>query len=83
MAFQRSTPTKKTGFGLDEPTATVTITRRGREQKLIIGGETYGTKDWYVRVDDTQNVFLLDDLKLKSLTSSKSIGRSQSVVLGR
>lgn len=63
---------QETSFGFNEPTATVTITRRGREQKLIIGGETYGTNDWYVRENDSQNVFLLDNLKLKSLKLARN-----------
>ena len=71
-SFPGLTAEQESRFGLDEPTATVTVTRRGRTQKLIIGGETYGTKDWYVRVEDTQKVFLLDDLKLKSLKFARN-----------
>ena len=71
-SFPGLTADQESRFGLDEPTATVTVTRRGRTQKLIIGGETYGTKDWYVRVEDTQKVFLLDDLKLKSLKFARN-----------
>ncbi|MGC6507924.1 MAG: DUF4340 domain-containing protein [Myxococcota bacterium] len=70
--FPELTSEQEESFGLVEPTTTLTVTRRGREQKLIIGGETYGTKDWYVRVSDTQKVYLLDDLKLKSLKFARN-----------
>lgn len=59
-------------FGLTEPSATITITRRGRDQVLTIGGEAYGTKDWYVRSEETSTIFLLDDLNLKNLKFARN-----------
>lgn len=70
--FAEVSSEQEESFGLTEPTATVTITRRGRDQVLTIGGESYGTKDWYVRSEESNSVFLLDDLNLKNLKFARN-----------
>ena len=63
-------------FGLEEPTGTVTVGLSGRELELLVGGETYGSKDRYAKVD--QRVFLLDDGDLRPLqfAASRLVERS-------
>lgn len=70
--FQSVSDEQIENFGLNTPTATLTITRRGREQVLTVGGETYGTNDLYLRVEDTKEVFLVDDATLKSLKFARN-----------
>ena len=36
-------------FGFDEPEAEIKVTLDGKEQVLVVGGQTYGSKDRYVR----------------------------------
>lgn len=57
-------------FGFDEPVATVEIKRRSGVITLIIGAETYGSKDKYVKLDD--RVFLVDDAVLRPLQFAKT-----------
>ena len=64
MAAQRSLDVTDEGklaeIGLDEPSAYIEIDRSGRTQKLAVGGEAYGTRDYYVRHDETAKVYLVD-----------------------
>lgn len=52
-------------LGFDEPTATMTVVRRSGPLELTVGGETYGSKDRYVRVGD--KLYLVDDAALRPL----------------
>ena len=52
-------------FGFDEPEGVISVTRRSGTVELTLGGETYGSKDRYVRADG--RVFLIDDAKLRPL----------------
>ncbi len=52
-------------FGLDAPEATLTITHQGGESVVEIGGESFGTRDRYARLDG--RVLLLDDKTLRPL----------------
>ena len=59
-------------LGLDEPSATLTVTSKGQERLFSIGDEAYGTKDLYVRDDASQEVFLIDDSKLRNLRQART-----------
>lgn len=52
-------------FGLAEPAATITVERKGGTVEIQVGGETYGTKDRFVRVGE--KVYLVADSKLRPL----------------
>jgi len=54
-----------TAFGFDSPQGTLEVARKSGPLTLVLGGETYGAKDRYVKVDG--RVFLLDDKTLRSL----------------
>lgn len=59
-------------IGLDAPTETLVLTRKGGTTTLQIGGEAYGTKDRYVRDVDSGAVYLLDDQLLKDLEYART-----------
>ena len=63
-------------FGFDEPEATITITTQKGEQTLVVGGQTYGSKDRYVQHGD--RVYLIDDTTLRPLqfATSRLVERS-------
>jgi len=64
---------KVSEFGLDDPTAVLTIRREGKPDKVLeIGGEAYGVKDRYVRDTDSGKVYLVDDQTFKPLQYAKS-----------
>lgn len=54
-------------FGLTTPDTTVSITSHGKTTVLELGGETYGTKDRYVRNRETGRVYVVDDEPFKTL----------------
>jgi hypothetical protein len=56
-----------TTFGLKEPETHVEVTSNGGTTRLALGGETYGTKDRYVRDSGTQRVYIVDDEVFKAL----------------
>jgi len=57
-------------YGLDEPTATLTVTRRQGPAELTLGGESYGTKDRYVRYDN--RVYLVKAATLRPLEQASA-----------
>jgi hypothetical protein len=59
------TPADLSTFGLDQPKATVVVEHAGGSTELQLGGETYGSKDRYVRSGD--QIYLVDDASLKPL----------------
>lgn len=59
-------------FGLSKPDTTLTVQSSGRTSVLDLGGETYGTKDRYVRDQATGVVFVLDDEVIKNFKLAKS-----------
>lgn len=59
-------------IGLDAPKESLVLTRRGKTTTLSIGGESYGTKDRYVRDEGTKTVYLVDDQLLKTLKYAKT-----------
>jgi len=64
MVAQRSLvvtdPEKLESIGLAEPTSSIEIDRGGRTQKLSVGGESYGSRDYYVRHEDSGKIYLVD-----------------------
>jgi hypothetical protein len=52
-------------FGLEEPEGTLEVVRRGQTITMEIGGETYGSKDRYVRHNG--KTYLVDDGDLRPL----------------
>lgn len=52
-------------LGFDEPSATLVVHRASGPLELTIGGETYGSRDRYVRHDG--RVLLVDDVTLRPL----------------
>ena len=59
-------------FGLDAPKSTLVVTAGGKTWTFEIGGETYGTKDLYVRDTATGLVYVLDDEVAKSFKYAKT-----------
>jgi hypothetical protein len=57
-------------FGLDQPKAKIEVVKGGATLVLEVGGESYGTKDRYVRFDG--KIWLLDDKFLRSLQYAKA-----------
>ncbi len=57
-------------FGFDEPDGTVEVTRKSGTLELIVGGETFGSRDKYVRTGD--KIFLLDDQAIRPLQFGKT-----------
>jgi hypothetical protein len=57
-------------LALDPPAATVTVGRANGPVELLIGGETYGSKDRYVKRGE--ELYLVDDAVLKPLEFASS-----------
>ena len=64
MAAQRSLvvtdAAKIEEIGLKESTTTIEIDRSGRTQRLHVGGEAYGTRDYYVQHEGSGKFYLVD-----------------------
>ncbi len=65
-----SPDTDLAAFGLDAPTAKLTIELRDRTVEIEIGGESYGTRNRYARAEG--RVYLLDDGLVRPLQFAKS-----------
>ena len=48
------------------------MTRKGKTTTFDVGNEAYGTKDLYVQNQETKEVFLLDDAKVRSLKFART-----------
>lgn len=59
-------------YGLDAPTETLELVRKGRSRVLEIGGEVYGSKDRYVRDRESGNIYLVDDELLRPLKFART-----------
>ncbi len=60
-------------YGLDEPKATLVIVRKGRPERTFeVGGETYGTRDKYVRDAESGKIYLVDDQVLRPLQYART-----------
>lgn len=58
---------KMEAFGLTAPDTTLAVTMDGTERTLSLGGETYGTKDRYVKEAASGRIYVVDDEVFKSL----------------
>lgn len=63
---------KRETIGLDKPTDFLEISRKGRTTKFALGGEVYGTRDRYLRNEETGEVFLVDDETLRPLKYART-----------
>jgi hypothetical protein len=59
-------------IGLTEPSGTIEIDRAGRTQKLEVGGEAYGTRDYYVRHVESGKIFLVERDLLQPLKYART-----------
>ena len=57
-------------FGLTEPEGTLTVKKGDTSYEIVVGSETYGSKDRYAAMGD--RVFLLDDADLRPLQFASS-----------
>jgi hypothetical protein len=57
---------------LETPESWVEITRRGKVRKLEVGGEAYGTRDFYVRDTETGKFYLVDADVFRPLKYARS-----------
>lgn len=62
-------------FGFEEPSGEITVSRSGGEVKLVLGGETYGSRDRYAK--QGERLLLLDSTAIKPLqfAASRTIER--------
>lgn len=54
-------------FGLTAPDTSMRVQLGGQDRTLLLGGETYGTKDRYVKDSASSKVYVVDDEVFKSL----------------
>ena len=77
MALRELDPSsaKPEVFGFDEPTGTITVSRKAGDVTLVIGGETYGSRDRYAKTDG--RLLLLPSTSIKPLqfASSRAVER--------
>ena len=57
-------------FGLDEPTATITVDVGAKATTIDVGGQSFGTQNAYVRQD--ARIFLMDNKTLRPLQHAKT-----------
>ena len=69
-------------FGLKNPDTKVTVVSGGKTWTLDVGGETYGTKDRYVRDQTSGLVYVLKKDLLGDFKSAKSKLRDSTVFSG-
>jgi len=65
-------PDKLADLELETPESWIEITRKGKIRKLEVGGEAYGTRDFYVRDTETGNFYLVDADVFRPLKYAKS-----------
>ena len=65
-------PDKLREIGLDEPSGSIEIVRAGRTQKLEVGGESYGTRDYYVRLVESGKIYLVERDLLQPLKYART-----------
>lgn len=57
-------------FGFDKPTGHISVKKHDAQIDLVMGGQTYGARDKYVKYD--KRIFLLDDKTLRPLQYAKT-----------
>jgi hypothetical protein len=65
-------PEKLADLELEAPESWVEITRKGKVRRLEVGGESYGTRDFYVRDTETGKLYLVDADVFRPLKYAKS-----------
>jgi len=72
MALRQLEPEDATEefFGFAEPDGTVEVTKKGDLISILVGGETFGGRDKYVRTGE--KIFLLDDQSIRPLQFGKT-----------
>lgn len=63
---------KKAELGLDTPSITLTVARKGSTREFQLGAEAYGTKDYYVFDRSGSEYFLIDDKKFNHLKRGRT-----------
>ena len=63
---------KREAIGLDGATDSLVVVRKGRTATLTLGGEVYGTRDRYVRHEESGDVYLVDDEVLRPLKYART-----------
>jgi len=71
-ALGEVSPDKLADLGLETPESWIEITRKGKVRKLDVGGEAYGTRDFYVRDTETGKFYLVDADVFRPLKYAKS-----------
>ncbi len=71
-ALGEVSPDKLADLELEAPESWIEITRRGKVRKLEVGGEAYGTRDFYVRDVETGKFYLVDADVFRPLKYAKS-----------
>ena len=66
-------------LGLQDPSATLVVTSNGSVRSFSVGNEAYGTKDLYVRDDASQELFLIDDSKLRNIRQARTTLPNRSI----
>ena len=59
-------------IGLMDATSSIEIVRSGRTQKLEVGGEAYGTRDYYVRHVESGKIYLVERDLLQPLKYART-----------
>ncbi len=65
-------PDKLEELELAEPESWLEVTRKGKVRRIEVGGEAYGTRDFYVRDTETGKFYLVDADVFRPLKYAKS-----------
>ena len=71
-ALDNITEEKREEIGLKTSTTFFSIKRKGKTTTFDVGNEAYGTKDLYIQNQETKEVFLLDDAKVRTLKFART-----------
>jgi hypothetical protein len=71
-ALGEVSPDKLADLELETPESWVEITRKGKVRRLEVGGEAYGTRDFYVRDTESGEYYLVDADVFRPLKYAKS-----------
>ena len=71
-SLQVTDESKLKEIGLAEPSGSIEIVRSGRSQQLEVGGEAYGTRDYYVRHVESGKIYLVERDLLQPLKYART-----------
>lgn len=63
---------KRKATGLDSATESIEIQKAGKTITIRLGGEVYGTRDRYARIDGAPDIYLVDDELLRPLKYART-----------